>query len=89
MRNEGTLPVLFAAGALVMNARLLDSDVEPSYADRPFDPKTAAADPFGVGSVTPQEVQTALHDALQSRLYDHPTEWANIVYADVVPAVFA
>ncbi len=72
-----------------MYARLLESDVEPSYADRPFDPKAAAADPFGVGSVTPQEVQTALHAAIQSRLDDHPTERANIVYAGVVPGVFA
>ena len=87
MRNDGTLPVLFAAGALVTYARLLESDVEPSYADRPFDPKAAAADPFGVGSVTPQEIQTALHDAIQSRLDDNPTEWTNIVYADVIPAV--
>ena len=77
------------AGALVMYARLLESDVEPSYVDRPFDPKAAAADPFGVGSVTPQEVQTALHAAIQSRLDDHPTEWANIVYEKVISGVFA
>jgi hypothetical protein len=89
MRNDGTLPVLFAAGALVIYARILESGVAPSYTDRPFDPKAAAADPFGVGSVTPQEVLTALHDAIQSRLDDHPTEWANIVYADVVRNVLA
>ncbi len=64
MRNEGTLPVLFAAGALGMYARLLESDVEPSSANRPFDPKAAVADPFGVGSVTQQEVHTALHGAI-------------------------
>ncbi len=89
MWHDGTLPVLFAAGALVMYARLLESDVAPSYADRPFDPMASAADPFGVGSVTSQEGQTALHDAIQSRLDDHPMEWANIVYADVVRNVLA
>ncbi len=57
--------------------------------DRPFDTKAEAADPFGVVSVTPQEVQTALHDAIQSRLDDHPTEWANIVYENVISGVLA
>ncbi len=75
--------------ALYLYARLLESDVEPSYADRPFDPNAAAADPFGVGSVTPQEVQTALYAAIQSRLDDHPTEWANLVYENVISGVFA
>ncbi len=71
MINDGTMPVFFAAGALVVNGRLIDSDVTPSYVNRPFDPGEAAKDPFGVGSVTPQEIRNAIFDAMQSRLDDH------------------
>ncbi len=56
MINDRTMPFLFAAGALVVHARLIESDVKPSYADRPFDPGEAAKDPFCVGSVTPQDI---------------------------------
>ncbi len=66
MINDGTMPVFFAAGTLVVHARLIDSDVTPSYIDRPFDPGEAAKDPFEVGSVTPLEIQNAMCDAIQS-----------------------
>ncbi len=89
MINNDTLPVpvLFAVGALVLHARLMEGDVALSYADRPFNHREAAADPFGVGSVTPTDVQDAMYDAIQSRLDDHPSEWVNFVYADVIHGV--
>ncbi len=42
-----------------------------------------------MGSVTPQEIQNAMFQAIQSRLDDHPGEWVNLVYEDVVPNVLA
>ncbi len=75
MINYGTMPVLYTAGSLVSYARLLEGGTTPpTHVDRPFDPGEASKDPFGVGSVTPQEIQTAMFDAIQSRLDDHPGE---------------
>jgi hypothetical protein len=76
-----------------MHARLLESDVQPSYAETPCDPRDAAAEPFGVGIITSNDVQRdyvhPLCDEIQSRLADHSLEWANMVYDDVIPKVMA
>ncbi len=68
------LDTLLQPGVPTPIQRLMESDVVPSYADRPFDPREAATNPFGVGSVTPQDVQNAMYDTIQSRLDDCPSE---------------
>ncbi len=54
MINDGTMPVLYSAGSLVMYARLVErGTTPPTQMLYPFDPGEAAKDPLGVGSVTP------------------------------------
>ncbi len=56
MMNDGPFPVLITAGSIVAHARLIDDDKAPSFAVMEFDAREAAADPFGVGSISPREV---------------------------------
>jgi hypothetical protein len=63
MTNDGSLPVLNAAGSLVTHVRLIDSDVRPSYAE-------AAADSFS-SSITPTDIQHAMSDAIADRLAEY------------------
>ena len=53
---------------------LIEDGQAPSFAEQEFDPKEAAADSFGVGSITPKEVLTAITNASACRLGDHPSE---------------
>ncbi len=39
--------------------------------------------------MTPQEIQNAMFDAIQSRLDDHPGEWVKLVYEEVVRNILA
>ena len=58
-----------------------------SFAEQEFDPKEAAADPFGVGSITPKEVLAAITNATACRLGDHPSEIESFKAADLVDKV--
>ena len=51
------------------------------------DPKEAAADPFGVGSITPKEVLAAITNATACRLGDHPSEIESFKVTDLVDKV--
>jgi hypothetical protein len=78
---------LVAAGALVAHASLIEDGQTPSFAEQEFDPKEAAADPFGVGSITPREVLAAITNAIACRLADHPSEENNLKVDDLVDKV--
>jgi hypothetical protein len=87
MMNDSPYPVLVSAGALVARACLIEDDQEPSFAEQALDPKEAAADPFGVGSITPREVLEAITNAIACRLVDHPLEEKNLMVDDLVDKV--
>jgi hypothetical protein len=70
---------------IMMYARLVERGTTPPTQEHyPFDPGEAVKDPFGVGCVTPPEIKTAIADAIQSRLDDHPDEWATLAYDQLV-----
>ena len=86
--NDGTMPVLYAAGSLVIYAHLITrGTTPPGQGQYPFDPGEAAKDPFGVGTVTPPEFDKAIADAIQSRLDDHPEEWTTLPKAQLIKGV--
>ena len=60
----------------------------PGQGHYPFDPGEAAKDPFGVGNVTPAEIDTAIKDAIESRLNDHPGEWETLSDPRLIKGVF-
>jgi hypothetical protein len=87
MTNDSPYPVLVVAGALVAHACLIEEGQTPSFAEQEFDPKEAAADPFGVGSITPKEVLNAITNAIACRLGDHPSEIESLKATDLVDKV--
>jgi hypothetical protein len=87
MTNDSPYPVLVSAGALVAHACLIEDGQTLSFVEQEFDPKEAAADPFGVGSITPKEVLTAIPNAIACRLGDHPSEIESLKAADLVDRV--
>ncbi len=71
MMNDSPYPVLVSAGALVVaRACLVEDGQKPSSAEQAFDPKGAAADPFGVRSSTSREVLAAIINVIACRLAD-------------------
>ena len=89
MINDGTMPVLYSAGSLVIYANLIKrGTTPPGQAHYPFDPGEAAKDPFGVGNVTPAEIDAAIKEAIQSRLDDHPEEWETLSHPKLIKGVF-
>ncbi len=87
MINDGTMPVLYAAGSLVIYAHLVGrGTTPPGQGHIPFDSGEAAKDPFGV-NVTPPELDRAIADAIQSRLDDHSDEWETLAKDQLIKGV--
>jgi hypothetical protein len=85
MMNDSDFPVLIATGSLVLHARVIEDDVKLDSTDTAFDPREAAADPFGVGAITANEILRAMTDAIAERLTDFPAE-VDQVKVDVLAA---